>query len=119
MLQQQEVVLAWKRMDPTSLQPGDAVLYWVEKRAHKLAPRWAGPAIVKWVGAKGAVGVKIPGKGRTKVFARHHVKLCTADPRTEAPVAKKRGIKCQVGSVAIIKDNILGSGHPPTRRPRR
>lgn len=118
-LQRQEVARAWKRTDPTSLQPGDAVLYWVEKRAHKLAPRWAGPAIVKWVGAKGAVGVKVPGKGRTKVFAGHHVKLCTADPRTGAPVAKKRGIKRQAGSAAVIKDNKLGSGHPPTRRPRR
>ena len=45
------------------------------------------------MGAKGAVGVKLPGRDRTKVFIGHHVKLCEADPWGDAPATEDRGMK--------------------------
>ena len=118
-IQRQRVARAWTRTKPINLQPGDAVLYWVEKRTHKLAPRWAGPAIVKWVGTKGAVGVKMPGRGRTKIFAAHQVKLCTTATRAGAPIAGSHGTKRTIESRAIYRDGKGSSGSPPSRRQRR
>ena len=37
-IQRQRGARAWTRSKPINLQPGDAVLHWVEKRTHKLAP---------------------------------------------------------------------------------
>ena len=118
-IQRQRVARAWTRTKPINLQPGDAVLYWVEKRTHKLAPRWAGPAIVKWVGTKGAVGVKMPGRGRPKIFAAHQVKLCTADTRAGAPIAGSHGTKRTTESRAMYRDRKGSSGSPPSRRQRK
>ena len=37
--------------------------------------------------------MKLLGRDRIKVFARHQVKLCTADPRPRAPATGGRIIK--------------------------
>ena len=118
--QRQEAARPWTKVKPVNLNPGDPVLYWVENRFNKLAPRWAGPAVVKWVGAKGAVGVKLPGRGRTKVFAGHHVKLCTADPTTGAPAARGRGMKRSAeASDRIQPDQLENKGRLQIRRTKR
>ena len=93
-----------REQNPINIQPGDAVLYWVEKRTHKLAPQWAGLAIVKWVGTKGGVGVKMPGRGHTKIFAAHQVKLCIVDTRVGAPIVGRHGTKRRAESRAHYRD---------------
>ena len=119
-LQRQKNAQPWTKKNRVNLQPGDSVLYWVERRPNKLAPRWAGPATVAWLGTKGPVGVKLSRKGRTRVFAGHHVKRCDAEPETDAPVAEGRGRK---RSTAEISQDWQGQkdsrSRCAVRRPKR